>query len=54
MSKIADLWAHWKVWVLSVLAGAYLGCIYRLFFDLQILKTDVNSPAWIMTIERVS
>jgi len=31
----ATLWQRWKPWWLSVLAGAALGCIYRLIFDVQ-------------------
>jgi hypothetical protein len=50
MSRIFEIWARWKVWLLSVLAGALLGCICRLFIDFKFIDRGMNSPAGIMTI----
>jgi hypothetical protein len=50
MIRISEHWRRWKVWILSVAAGTVLGCVYRLFIDFKVLNSDLNSPAWIMTI----
>ena len=49
MNKISEIWATQKVWLLSVLAGAILGLIYRLWMVLDLGK-DIYSPGWIMTV----
>jgi hypothetical protein len=50
MVKLTEMWSRWKIWLLSVAAGALLGCIYRLFIDFKFLDNNLNSPAWIMTL----
>jgi hypothetical protein len=50
MYPVTKLWQRWKVTILSVAAGACLGCIYRLSFDLKFMDSSLASPAWIMTI----
>jgi hypothetical protein len=56
MSKLADTWAQWKVWWLSVAAGVLLGVTYRLivgfkFLDGRFFGGQYDTAAtWIMTI----
>jgi hypothetical protein len=50
MGKATEFWIRWKVWISSVAAGTLLGCIYRLFVDTKLMNSNLNSPAWIMTI----
>jgi len=35
MTSFGALWQSWKPWWLSAIAGAILGCIYRLVFDFK-------------------
>jgi hypothetical protein len=50
MNTTADLWARWKVWLLSVAAGALLGCIYRLLFSWKNPSDGLQVASWIMTL----
>jgi hypothetical protein len=49
MASLTELGSRWKVWWLSALAGAALGCIYRLLITVQKMESALTSPAWIMT-----
>jgi len=50
MSTIREFWTRRTIWILSALAGAILGCLYRLLIDFKYENHDLNSPSWIMTI----
>ena len=50
MNIIVAPCARWKVWLLRVASGAFLGCICRVLIDFNLSSRNLNSPAWIMTI----
>jgi hypothetical protein len=54
MSKTAELWERWKVWWLSVVAGAALGSIYRLWIWSQLMWSHHSTVATIMTFSFLS
>jgi hypothetical protein len=50
MPPVASYWRRWNIWLLSAVAGAVLGCIFRLAFDSRYLVSNSGSFPLIMTI----
>jgi hypothetical protein len=50
MTRITEFWVRSKVWLLSVLAGAILGCVFRLLLDNRFAQSRGDQPTLIMTL----
>jgi len=52
MNKFDEVWVRWKVWIMSVLAGAFLGGIFRLSvqFDKFFAATLIMTIAFLFVV----